>query len=257
MDKRNANIIKTNTAKENIAQLPNFCYSADLVYRTIIRIHAGESGYYPCYGPSYPTYEAAQRRADQMNRDELGITNPAIRQAMEMGSMFGWELPGANIANYDANGKGYCLAHPRPADADEFARAAGMTDGQMMQAERADREAREMRDGITPIPPHTMTNDICDMIQRQVAYAEQAEAAAERAIPNRRAFDHHMADADASIFEAERLARRNGPEGYDWVRRGPVEVNDLTWSKTAQDFAPAITVTNAQAENQRLVYRKR
>lgn len=35
------------TAQENIANLPNYCYGVLLVDNSLIRIKAGESGYYP------------------------------------------------------------------------------------------------------------------------------------------------------------------------------------------------------------------
>jgi hypothetical protein len=38
-----------------------------------------------------------------MNR-ELGIS-PAQAEAMKVGSMFGWNVPGADPKNYDENGK--------------------------------------------------------------------------------------------------------------------------------------------------------
>lgn len=51
----------------------------------VIGVRRGESGYYPIFTPL---------TADQMNA-EHGVT-PAQREAMYNGSLFGWDVPGAD-----------------------------------------------------------------------------------------------------------------------------------------------------------------
>lgn len=104
-------LITTASAKENIAKLPEKCYSKDLVTNELICIKAGVSGYYkmPQPGPGVLdlkdikedgtfVYQTIDEFIDQWN-EEIGVT-PAMREAMEIGSMFGWEVPGANVNNY-------------------------------------------------------------------------------------------------------------------------------------------------------------
>ena len=62
-----------------------------------IRIDFAQSGYTPI------RKQGNSRAANEMNR-ELGIT-PAQAEAMKVGSMFGWNVPGADPKNYDENGK--------------------------------------------------------------------------------------------------------------------------------------------------------
>ena len=63
----------------------------------IIEIVAGESGYYPMsFDDGRPVLGGPELR-DGMNAD-LGVT-PVERVAMENGSMFGWNVPGADPRN--------------------------------------------------------------------------------------------------------------------------------------------------------------
>ncbi len=82
------------TAKENIAKLPAFCFVIDLMTNGIIKVVAGESGYYRTPYDS----DATQAQADALNK-KLGV-NRAQAEAMMVGSMFGWEVPGANPDRY-------------------------------------------------------------------------------------------------------------------------------------------------------------
>lgn len=77
--------------------LPRYCYGYLPTEQMEIRIDFGEMGYCPY------RKMASDRSAKEMNR-ELGVT-PAQAEAMKVGSMFGWNCPGADPKNYDGNGK--------------------------------------------------------------------------------------------------------------------------------------------------------
>ena len=69
--------------------LPYFCYSTlDSTGETIL-IKYGESGYYKCN-----TGMSAKELNKQLEVDE------AQAEAMKCGSMFGWDVPGANPEFY-------------------------------------------------------------------------------------------------------------------------------------------------------------
>lgn len=108
------------TAKQNIAKLPEYCYSILPTDLSLIRIKAGAMGYYPCkeHNPSnkdleiefkHPILnredrlELLQRFVDDLNA-YIGV-NPQQAEAMSAGSMWGWEVPAADPDNYDENGK--------------------------------------------------------------------------------------------------------------------------------------------------------
>jgi len=128
-----------NTAKQNIEKLPGHCYSTDNVTGEIIKILSGVSGFYKQENYSYirglikskelellnwdysgempePSEkikkQARELVAEDLNKD-LGVT-PAQQQAMETGSMFGWEVPGADPDNYNEEGLPYCESRPKP-----------------------------------------------------------------------------------------------------------------------------------------------
>jgi len=82
--------------------LPEMCFSVLPDTGQLICIKRGESGYYPSDW-STRDKERNIQIADDGN-ESLGVT-PAQRQAMEMGSMFGWDLPGADPKNYEAREK--------------------------------------------------------------------------------------------------------------------------------------------------------
>lgn len=73
--------------------LPEISYARNLTDGQIIAIKRGETGYY-----LYPT----EKTVDELNQT-LGVTK-AQAAAMQFGSMFGWNTPGANPAAYDSNG---------------------------------------------------------------------------------------------------------------------------------------------------------
>ena len=95
------------TAKENIGKLPEMCWAVLLTNNMLIRIKAGEKGYFRC-DQRFPLRECEQlgitmdELADLWNRDR-GV-NKGQREAMETGSMWGWGVPGANPDIYDENG---------------------------------------------------------------------------------------------------------------------------------------------------------
>lgn len=78
--------------------LPELCFSVLPDTGQLICIKRGESGYYPS---DWNTNDKARNAqiADDAN-ESLGVT-PEQRQAMEVGSMFGWNVPGANPQTYD------------------------------------------------------------------------------------------------------------------------------------------------------------
>ena len=77
--------------------LPSHCYSNLPSDGTPIMIRYAEKGYYPLLDmPDDVTVE-------KLN-DMLGVT-PAQKQAMEAGSMFGWNVPGADPVTYETKNK--------------------------------------------------------------------------------------------------------------------------------------------------------
>lgn len=89
------------TAKENILRLPAECYGVLESENKLIRIKAGEMGYYE--PDPLRTHlvninsMSPDEQADALNTD-LGI-NKQTRKAMQWGSMFGW---GGKLAQPEA-----------------------------------------------------------------------------------------------------------------------------------------------------------
>ena len=77
--------------------LPLYCYGYLPTTREEIRIDFATSGYTP--------YRKLKSDKDvkEINR-EIGVT-PAQAEAMKVGSMFGWNVPGADPKSYDEKGK--------------------------------------------------------------------------------------------------------------------------------------------------------
>ena len=78
-------------------ELPEMCFSVLPENGALICIKRGESGYYPSTW-STDSRERNTELAD-FNNQKLGVT-PEQRQAMELGSMVGWDVPGADPRNY-------------------------------------------------------------------------------------------------------------------------------------------------------------
>ena len=77
-------------------KLPEMCFTLLPGTGQLICIKRGESGYYPS---DWSTGDARENRriADEQNR-KRGVT-PAQEEAMKIGSMCGWDVPGADPDN--------------------------------------------------------------------------------------------------------------------------------------------------------------
>ena len=85
---------------DSLTRLPDLCWSVLPGEGTLICIKKGESGY---YSSDWSTGDRAQNRylADY-NNQRRGIT-PAQEQAMLTGSMYGWDVPGADPKWYEGH----------------------------------------------------------------------------------------------------------------------------------------------------------
>ena len=81
--------------------LPEYCYSILGLTGELIILKKGESGY---YRTDYSTNNKLEnlKLKDSYN-DILGV-DYVQEQCMKTGSMFGWDVPGADPNNYDENG---------------------------------------------------------------------------------------------------------------------------------------------------------
>lgn len=85
----------------NSSALPEHCYAVLPGSGQLIEVRRGEKGYYPC---AYSTSDREYNKvlANYFNAHE-GISK-AQAAAMLAGSMFGWNVPAADPACYDAEG---------------------------------------------------------------------------------------------------------------------------------------------------------
>lgn len=83
------------------SSLPEQCYSALLDTGAVVILKRGETGYYKTDIP-FQDKESAKQLVAEYNT-KLGVTK-AQSEAMKAGSMFGFEVPGADPKNYDENG---------------------------------------------------------------------------------------------------------------------------------------------------------
>lgn len=79
---------------KNIDKLPEMCYGVLNTSNELIIIKRGESGYYRTNYPAAKTRKDTEEWCDELN-ERMDITK-AQRKAMECGSMFGWDVPGAD-----------------------------------------------------------------------------------------------------------------------------------------------------------------
>lgn len=84
------------------SSLPKQCYSLLLDTGNVVILKRGETGYYKTDIP-HTSKEEAHAIVEEYNR-KLGVTR-AQEEAMKGGSMFGFDKPIADPANYDAQGQ--------------------------------------------------------------------------------------------------------------------------------------------------------
>ncbi len=80
--------------------LPEICFSTLLTTGSLICIKRGETGYYPSDWDTGDK-ERNVKLADELN-EQLGVTMWQ-RKAMEVGSMCGWDVPGADPTQYESH----------------------------------------------------------------------------------------------------------------------------------------------------------
>jgi hypothetical protein len=79
-------------------KLPEYCFATEATTDNVVLLKRGDNGFYPYYDGTIKGKEAAR----ELN-DEIAVS-PAQAAAMKMGSIFGWNIPGANPDNYNENG---------------------------------------------------------------------------------------------------------------------------------------------------------
>ncbi len=114
-------MLKWSTMPEEKSELPDTCYSTLPSSGELIMLKRGESGYYP---PDFNPIKLLEhwgtgRQAANALNARAGITR-AQEEAMVAGSMFGWNMPGANPAKWERH-----LKRLARMDADEIERGCG------------------------------------------------------------------------------------------------------------------------------------
>ena len=84
------------------SSLPDHCYTVCAETGEMIIVKKGEKGFYPSDLDSRDA--AFSQMIATENNQKLGVTKTQ-EECMSAGSMFGWDVPGADPANYDANGR--------------------------------------------------------------------------------------------------------------------------------------------------------
>lgn len=82
--------------------LPNYCASVLKSTGDLVFLRRGMTGYYPAPYTKRGDRAGNEALAKQIN-DQFGYTKAQIA-AMEAGSMFGWNVPGADPSRYDEQG---------------------------------------------------------------------------------------------------------------------------------------------------------
>ena len=117
---------------KNLEKLPEYCFGTYLTTGETILLMKGERGYRPC---------ANQRPAEELNA-ELGVTK-AQAAAMSMGSIAGFDVPGADPDAYDEDGK--------PAKHEGARRTPTLSSHHMLVAS-------VIRDFVSPCPDGTVAS---------------------------------------------------------------------------------------------------
>tara|TARA_R100000808_G_scaffold23991_2_gene54170 strand:+ start:259 stop:603 length:345 start_codon:yes stop_codon:yes gene_type:complete len=77
--------------------MPGFCYAichVRLKTATIVGLQHGVSGYWPLEEYQEMPIDEAKAKRDELN-ERLNVTK-MVADCMHVGSMFGWDVPGAN-----------------------------------------------------------------------------------------------------------------------------------------------------------------
>lgn len=96
----------TNDVLENLKKLPDMCAKPHPYNGTVIIIKRGVMGYYDA--PALLQYASGRGLTTAEKIEAFNEAHGATKRhiaAMEVGSMFGWEIPAADIDLYDDDGK--------------------------------------------------------------------------------------------------------------------------------------------------------
>ena len=84
------------------SSLPDRCYTVLAETGEMIIVKKGESGYY--HSDLNCKDAAVSRVIAAENNKKLGVSK-VQEECMAAGSLFGWDVPGADPANYDVDGR--------------------------------------------------------------------------------------------------------------------------------------------------------